>query len=247
MAALIEAKLAQGSKSLFASQVLTQLAQDLGCVGIWYCYDVLHPEQWQPLAKNHNTAIRRFVRRRSLYGSSAAISMLWQQQMLYYHKLQEVMQGIWQNEIYFWPMQALSEPMLRALGHAGVQSLVTLTVRCPITPEFRGRFTLLIAAPQSEEYLLDLESITTALELAQRDLAIQLAKTINPLVDYKIVSPMSVYILKLMVTGHARSEISSQLRLSAGGINYHLNLLKQSLGSYTTAQLVYRATQLQLI
>ncbi|WP_299805297.1 hypothetical protein [uncultured Shewanella sp.] len=167
--------------------------------------------------------------------------------MEHYPKLKHVMEGIWQNEIYFWPMNELTMLMNRALEHAGVASLVSITVRCPLTTEFRGRFTLLMAEQQGEVNLLKLEVLKEKLVQVQRDISIELSKEINPLLDYNIVSPMSVYILKLMVLGHTRSEISSQLRLSAGGINYHLNSLKQSLGSFTTTQLVYRATQLQLI
>ncbi len=234
-------------KQEFPNYILDSLREELGLKGIWYCYDIAHPDNWSPLSKSRSTAIRRFVRRRRLYASSSSSIALWYQQMEHYPKLKHVMEGIWQNEIYFWPMNELTMLMNRALEHAGVASLVSITVRCPLTTEFRGRFTLLMAEQQGEVNLLKLEVLKEKLVQVQRDISIELSKEINPLLDYNIVSPMSVYILKLMVLGHTRSEISSQLRLSAGGINYHLNSLKQSLGSFTTTQLVYRATQLQLI
>ncbi|MGS0681974.1 hypothetical protein ACVBIL_12500 [Shewanella sp. 125m-7] len=77
-----------------------------------------------------------------------------------------------------------------------------------ITTEFRGCFTLLLAG--QTEIITDFDSIKVKWEQAQRELSYPLSKGINPRVDYNLVTAMAVYILKRLVTGHIRSEISSQ-------------------------------------
>ncbi|MBY6019734.1 LuxR C-terminal-related transcriptional regulator [Ferrimonas balearica] len=227
---------------------LKELNTDLGTVGLWYCYDFALPEQWYRQSTSRKTVIRRFAKRRRLFASSGPISELWHQQSSHYHKMADVIQGVWQQEIYVWPMAELSDTMFFALDRMDVNALVTFTVGCPLANEFRGRFTLLLNKSSDVSRVLDKRhGILSRLENTQQAFSYRFAKTLNPLVDYNIVNPLSVYILGLLASGNNRPEIAQQLRLSRRGVDYHLATLKDLLDTKSIHQLVYRATQLQLI
>ncbi|BDY05363.1 hypothetical protein [Ferrimonas sp. YFM] len=229
-------------------QMLAALNEQLGLAGIWYCYDIDHPGKWRKRVKSSDKMIRSFVRRRRLFASSGAAAELWQQQMSHYQGLGHILEGIWNQQRYFWPMRELPLVMSRRLSKAGVEALVTFTVPCPLSPEFRGRFTLLLPDSQSVAQLIaTAEMVQRQLQELQVRIALEFGKSINPLVDYNIVNPLSAYILGLLAQGQDREQVSAQLRLTLRGVDYHVSVLKELLEARNIAQLVYRAGQCQLI
>ncbi|WP_417345890.1 LuxR C-terminal-related transcriptional regulator [Ferrimonas sp.] len=229
-------------------QMLAALNEQLGLAGIWYCYDIAHPGKWRKRVKSSDQMIRSFVRRRRLFASSGTAAELWQQQMTHYQGLSHVLEGIWNQQVYFWPMRELPHAMNRRLTKAGVEALVTFTVDCPLSPEFRGRFTLLLPDSQSvAQIIATAEVVQRQLRELQVKIALEFGKSINPLVDYNIVNPLSAYILGLLAQGQDREQVSAQLRLTLRGVDYHVSVLKELLEARNIAQLVYRAGQCQLI
>ncbi|WP_051216380.1 LuxR C-terminal-related transcriptional regulator [Ferrimonas futtsuensis] len=229
-------------------QMLADLNEQLGLGGIWYCYDIAHPAKWCRRVKSSEQMIRSFVRRRRLFASSGTAAQLWQQQMSHYPGLGHVLEGVWNQQVYFWPMRELPVVMSRRLTKAGIEALVTFSVRCPLSPEFRGRFTLLIPDSQSvAQVSATIEMVLRQLQQLQVKIALEFGKSINPLVDYNIVNPLSAYILGLLAQGQDREQVSAQLRLTLRGVDYHVSVLKELLEARNIAQLVYRAGQCQLI
>ncbi|TKB48543.1 hypothetical protein FCL40_12610 [Ferrimonas sediminicola] len=138
--------------------------------------------------------------------------------------------------------------MSRCLRRAGVDALFSFTVACPLSTGFRGRFILLLPDARFREQLVaNADEVKAQLQALRVRVSLAFVRSIDPLVDYNIVNPLSAYILGLLAQGQDREQVSAQLRLTLRGVDYHVSVLKELLEARNIAQLVHRAGQCQLI
>lgn len=232
---------------IFIANRLASICKVFGFVEVYYCYDLVSPDSWPGSDKQ----LRRFYKcsnkHRLASFNSGLLPMTW------LGLTKRVFRGnaanpfdIYKHKSYVWP---------EYIGNlAGVKSqlnigkIVTLSIPCNISDSYVGRFTILLPKDLPDDGLFDTkdEAYKALLEF-QLSISLNFSVDLNPLLGYKIVSPVSIYMLGLLSNGLDRKEVSSKMRLTTRGVDYHLTILKQSLGAKNLAHLIRLATNYRLV
>ncbi|WP_299801960.1 response regulator transcription factor [uncultured Shewanella sp.] len=68
-------------------------------------------------------------------------------------------------------------------------------------------------------------------------------KSINPLINFRVLSPTCIQILELVAQGHSSDEIAKQIFMSERGVNYHLDRARSILEAKNRTNLISKAYQ----
>ncbi|MGS0681298.1 response regulator transcription factor [Shewanella sp. 125m-7] len=68
-------------------------------------------------------------------------------------------------------------------------------------------------------------------------------KSINPLINFRVLSPTCIQILDLVAQGYSSEEIAKQIFMSERGVNYHLDRARTTLDAKNRTNLVSKAYQ----
>lgn len=218
---------------------------------IAYCIDLVDHKHRFSHYSSKNIVHQKVAGRKHIYASSPNALTFWRCWGNRWIIKDKNFEQVLVNDCHLWEydddVKGKSSPLIDMMKF-GYQHRLTFTIPCPFSPEMIGRFSLLLDNDTIKDELLNVSStLMEELEYLHMKIASVHGKVINPLVDFNIVKPVSRNILSLLSNGHSRAEIADSCHLTERGIDYHIDVLKETLAARNMAHLIKLANTNYLI
>ncbi|RTR37586.1 LuxR family transcriptional regulator [Shewanella canadensis] len=218
---------------------------------IAYCIDLVDHKPRFSHYSSKTIVHQKVAGRKHIYASSANALNYWRCWGNRWIVKDKNFEQVLENDCHLWEydcdIKGKPSPLIDMIKF-GYQHRLTFTVPCPFSPEMIGRFSLLLDCDMIKDELLnDHSNLVQELEYLHMKIASDHGREINPLVDFNIVKPVSRNILSLLSNGYSRAEIAESCHLTERGIDYHIDVLKETLAARNMAHLIKLANTSYLI
>ncbi|MBW3138250.1 hypothetical protein KUV56_01770 [Ferrimonas balearica] len=139
-----------------------------------------------------------------------------------------------------------SSDLVKQHDYFGYEKKFELVIPCQINNNFFVRFIIMINDHSLNEKDV-IEKFRPGLLELNRRITGGFINEINPILDYQYVKPKSIKVLECLAKGQSREDAAAELHLTVRGVDYHIEILKNALSAHNIANLIYKASSLNLL